>query len=180
MKKIFLFLTICTLVYSCSEKKPDSVIDTAKTTEDVTSTAIPTGKIPSYDFEGLEPLLHIDNDTTYVINFWATWCRPCIKELPAFEKLNATYNSQKVKVVLVSLDHPDILESKVVPFIEQREIKSSVVLLDDPYANDWIPKVDKTWSGAIPATIIYKGGKRSFYERTFTYEELEIELKSIL
>ena len=45
----------------------------------------------------------------YLIDFWATWCKPCIKELPAFEELNARYQDKGLKVVLVSLDFPDIL-----------------------------------------------------------------------
>lgn len=131
------------------------------------------------DYDGLKPLLEKQNDTTYVVNFWATWCVPCIKELPYFEKLNANYADQKVKVVLVSLDFPDKLEKQVIPYVK-KNLKSEVWLLDDADANGWIPKVDANWSGAIPATIIYKNDKRLFFERSFTFEELEKEVKSIL
>jgi len=81
---------------------------------------------------------------------------------------------------LVSLDFPKQLESKVIPFVEDRNIKSQVLLLKDPDANNWIPKVDSSWTGAIPATLIYKADNRKFYERSFTYEELENELNLIL
>ena len=128
----------------------------------------------------MQPLLNKNNDTTYVVNFWATWCKPCVKELPAFEKLNKKYESKKLKVLLVSLDFPKQLESKVIPFVEDRNIKSEVILLKDPDANKWIPKVDSSWTGAIPATLIYKADNRKFYERSFTYEELENELNLIL
>lgn len=135
--------------------------------------------VASYDFQSLEPLLKMQNDTTYVINFWATWCKPCVEELPNFEKLNATYQHQKVKVVLVSLDLPKQVESGLIPYILRKELQSKVVHLKDPDANAWINKVDPQWSGAIPATIIYKANKRKFYERSFTYEQLEKELKTI-
>ena len=131
------------------------------------------------DYNGLEPLLAKKNDTTYVINFWATWCRPCVKELPYFEKLNAAYANDKVKVVLVSLDFPEKLEKQVIPYVE-KNLKSEVWLLDDADANGWIPKIDKDWSGAIPATIIYNNETRKFFENSFTYEELEKEVKFIL
>ncbi len=137
-------------------------------------------KIPSINFEELQPLLQKSNDTTYVINFWATWCKPCIKELPAFEKLNKNYSDQKVKVLLVSLDFPKQLESQVIPFVEKRDIISEVVLLNDPDANSWIPKVDTSWTGAIPATLMYTKQHRKFYERSFTFSDLESELKSML
>lgn len=131
------------------------------------------------DYEGLAPLLASKNDTTYVVNFWATWCKPCVKELPYFEKLNESYKDKKVKVVLVSLDFPRQLEKQVVPYVK-KNLKSEVWLLDDADANGWIPKVDKTWSGAIPATIIYNKNDRMFYEHSFTYEELKTEVESIL
>jgi len=138
-------------------------------------------KVVSLNFEELErQYLQKKNDSIYVINFWATWCKPCIKELPAFEKLASDYSDKNVKLVLVSLDFPDKLESQVIPFIKKNNIQSEVVLLDDSDANSWIPKVSPQWSGAIPATIIYKKDNRKFYEQSFTFEELEVELKTFL
>ncbi len=145
--------------------------------KETTSSAL----IPTVDFEAFDSkYLQQKNDTTYIINFWATWCKPCIKELPAFEKINEQYKGQKVKVVLASLDFPDKVEKQVIPFIKKYDLKSEVVLLDDPDANSWIPKVSEEWSGAIPATVILNRQERKFYERSFTYEELETELTSIL
>ncbi len=137
-------------------------------------------EIPMYDFKSFEPLLKMDDGKTRVINFWATWCKPCVAELPYFELINSRYPDDKVEVILVSLDLPKQVESKLIPFIKRQQIESKVILLDDPDANSWIPKVDKTWSGSIPATIIYKGNTVNFYERSFTYNELEKELKKIL
>jgi len=94
------------------------------------------------------------NDTTYVINFWATWCAPCVKELPYFEKLNQKYTDKKVKVILVSQDFSKQLEKKLKPFLEKNKLQSEVLVLIDPDANSWIDKVNPAWSGAIPATVI--------------------------
>ncbi len=137
-----------------------------------------TISVPAYDFDGLEYYLSQKNDTTYVVNFWATWCVPCVEELPHFEKINEKYKDNKVKVILVSLDMAKMIEPKLLPFIKQRQIKSQVLLLRDPDADAWIPKVDTTWSGAIPATVIYNSEMRSFYERSFTYDELEKEISN--
>ena len=133
-----------------------------------------------YDFDTLEPLLNKIDDKVYVINFWATWCAPCVKELPYFEELNANYKSQKVEVVLVSLDFPKQYEKKLKPYIVKNNLMSQVIALDDTDTNTWIPKVDTDWSGAIPATIIYNKNKRRFYERSFNYEELQEEVKTFL
>ncbi len=137
-------------------------------------------EIPVYDFENFEPLLKINDGKTRVVNFWATWCKPCVAELPYFELINSRYPDSQVEVILVSLDLPKQVETKLVPFVRRQKIQSKVILLDDPDANSWIPKVHKDWSGSIPATIIYKGGTSNFYERSFTYNELEKELKKML
>ncbi len=139
-----------------------------------------TAQIPVMNFDEFEPNLRKANDTTYVINFWATWCKPCVDELPAFEELNRNYADKPVKVLLVSLDFARNLESRVIPFVANNNLKSDIILLNDPKSHQWIDKVNPEWSGSIPATIIYNRNKRTFYERAFHYNELEAALKSHL
>lgn len=123
-------------------------------------------KIASFDkYDDLEKSIITNENTIYVINFWATWCAPCVKELPHFEKLNA--ENKNVKVILVSLDFKDQFETKLLPFLEKKNIKSEVAFLSDKNYNDWLPKVDKDWSGSIPATWIVHGNKKLFAERDF-------------
>lgn len=136
------------------------------------SVQIQAQKIAVYDnYAALEKAVLSDSNTTYVVNFWATWCAPCVKELPHFEQLNS--ENKKVKVVLVSLDFKNQYEAKLLPFLKKKAIKSEVVLLTDKDYNTWLPAVDKDWSGSIPATLIIKNGKKVFVEKMFTsYEEL--------
>jgi len=135
--------------------------------------------IPVYDFEALEPLLYTKTNKTYIINFWAMWCAPCVKELPVFEQYKK--NNPEVEVILVSLDFPEDIETKLKPFLKQKGISSTVVLLDDPNANSWINKIDPNWSGAIPFTIIFNNKNRSFHERAFdTIEDLNNEINKTI
>lgn len=138
-------------------------------------TVKPSGySIPVYDFNQFEPLLHPQSgDSTYVFNFWATYCAPCIKELPYFDQIGKEYASEKVKVILVSIDFKSQIESRVIPFLERRKVTSEVLLLSDPDANAWIDKVDPSWSGALPATLVVKGNQWEFQEKSFTYDELK-------
>lgn len=170
--RLILILVIIPFFFSCKGDKEQQTAEAEiKSAE---------GGIPVYDFAGFEPLINKEDDKTYVINFWATWCKPCVKELPAFEAINQEYADKGVEVILVSLDFSEKLESQVVPFVEKHGLKSDIVLLDDVDSNSWIPKVSEDWSGAIPATLIYNKTARKFYEGSFTYEKLETELKTFL
>lgn len=157
------------LFVSCKEEeKKGTTVKNAETAK--------TMVLDIYDYEGVAPLLNIKDDKIHVINFWATWCAPCVKELPAFEKLNNEYHSKNVEVILVSLDFPNQYENRLKPFIIEQAIASKIVVLDDVDSNAWIPKISEDWSGAIPATLIYSKNKRQFYEQSFTYDELKIEV----
>ena len=124
-------------------------------------------------FDDFEPHLHFSNDTTYLVNFWASWCEPCIKELPAFERIGKEYKDDKVKVLLVSLDFSKQIETRLVPFLEKNSIGSEVIVLNDADANKWIDRVEPSWTGSIPATLIYNSEGRLFHEGVYGYEELK-------
>jgi len=125
------------------------------------------------NFQELEPHLLKKTDTTYVINFWATWCVPCMNEMPAFQELKEKYEDHKFKLLMVSLDLPSHIDKRIIPATDRYHLTSEVVVLDDPDFNSWINKVSEEWTGAIPATLIYNSRERSFHEGEYTYEELE-------
>jgi thiol-disulfide isomerase/thioredoxin len=118
-------------------------------------------------------------DSTYVVNFWATWCAPCIKELPHFEKLSAEHRSDKLAVLLVSVDFKSKLNSGVIPFVKRKNLKNEVFLLNESSPQEYIDRIDPSWSGSIPATIFIKNDKRKFVESEFTYEQLLTEYKKL-
>ena len=160
------YIIILSLFAFISCKKQDAEKISAKQTEN--------DDIEVYNFEEFERFLKEEQDQIYVINFWATWCKPCIQELPYFE--TAQNKHKDVRVILVSLDFPNKLQNQLIPFVKKNSIQSQVILLDDPHENEWIPKVDSTWSGDIPATLMVKGSKRKFYEKSFNEKELENEI----
>ena len=123
-----------------------------------------------------------DNDTLYVLNFWATWCGPCVEELPSFEKLNRKYAGQKVKVILISTDFKRNVEKGVKSFVQRKKLKSEVVFMDESNPNNYVNLVDTTWSGAIPATLIVSRRKNvaAFFEKQLTYKELRAVIKKAL
>jgi thiol-disulfide isomerase/thioredoxin len=125
------------------------------------------------NFDQLEPFLHLKNDTIYLVNFWATWCAPCVAELPAIKAIENKYSHKKFKVILVSLDLPGQLKTRLIPFVRSHKIISEVILLDDPNQNRWIDIVDKEWSGEIPYTMIYGKDFRDSYTKPFNFKTMD-------
>lgn len=122
----------------------------------------------------LEQRLKTGKDTIYVINFWATWCAPCIKELPDFDQFASTMKQRPVKVLLLSLDFKSKLESAVQPFVTKLNLRSEVFLINEKSQQHYIDRIDKNWSGAIPATLIVNPVRQSrqLIEKELSYEDL--------
>lgn len=137
--------------------------------------------VPVHDFDGLEKLLYTNNDSTYIVNFWAMWCAPCVKELPYFEHYLARHTEEKTSVLLVSMDFPEDIDAKLLPFLNKRQVfRSDVVLLDAPDANSWIDRIAPGWSGAIPATLVFNRDTSAFFSRPFAdLDDLEAAVNSI-
>ena len=181
MNRIFLSLTFSFLLIQCTDSQ--KTVDTSSKKKLIVKTkkteSIP---VPVYDsFDDMAHIFNQKNDTTYIINFWATWCKPCVEELPYFEDIHEKYADQPVKVILVSLDFSKQLESKLYPFLKERNIQSDVMVLIDNDSNYWISAVEESWEGAIPITIIYNKDKRQFIGEQFAnHDELESILKTFL
>ena len=156
-----LILVLFLLINSCADSSSDT--------------------IEIVDFNGFYSKIDLSStEKTYVINFWATWCAPCVKELPYFEKINNEFNEENIEVILVSLDFPSQIESKLKPYLKRNKIKSQVILLDDSKMNTWVPKVFEKWDGGIPATLIVNSTNYNFYPQTFDEQELFAEIRKVL
>ncbi|MCI1265476.1 MAG: TlpA family protein disulfide reductase [Saprospiraceae bacterium] len=119
------------------------------------------------DTKTLFSLIDKQDDTLRVFNFWATWCKPCVQELPYFEELNRDQKNKKFILYLVSLDFKTSIDKKLKPFILKKKISSKVLLFDGGNPNDWIDRIDPNWSGSIPASLVSLNGKKIFEEGEF-------------
>lgn len=140
-------------------------------------TSVDAQKPAVYKINDLLNRIHNNSDTVYVVNFWATWCKPCVAELPEFEKLHqeSKANKREIKVLLVSMDFVEELDKKVKDFLDKNKYTCEVVLLDEVNGNDFINRISEKWSGAIPATLITKKNKNrtEFHEGKLTLEMLQ-------
>jgi thiol-disulfide isomerase/thioredoxin len=136
--------------------------------------------IPKWKIADLEKAISTSDQPT-VINFWATFCAPCVKEIPYFQQLVKKYDSAGVRLLLVSLDLPEDYK-KIAPFAQKRGFTAPIVFLDESNADMFCPKVDPKWSGALPASLFInnKTGYRSFYEDGLPKDKFEAELKKLI
>ncbi len=137
--------------------------------------------VPLVTLDKLEKRLENSGDTTFVVNLWATWCAPCVAEMPHFEKLQQNYQSAPLKVLFVSLDTKHN-QATVTKFVHERGLKNEVLLLDEKNEQYFIDKISTEWSGAIPATLFVNTSKgiRVFKEQEFDYQQLEKDYLSIV
>ena len=123
----------------------------------------------------LEKILKNPEDKLFVVNLWATWCAPCVTELPAFEKTAGEYDKSKVKFLLISLDFPSQIEKQLKPFLIKNKITLDVAVMMDVDYNSWIGKVDPLWQGAIPATLIFNNQEKIRYFHSGEISETELK-----
>jgi len=139
-------------------------------------------EIPKWKITDVEKYMKGGNEEVLVINFWATFCKPCVAEIPSFIKITEKYKSNKVQLLLVSLDLPSYYPAKVANFAKKNKFTANIVWLDETNADYFCPKIDKSWSGSIPGTLFLntKTGYRKFFEEEIDALTFENELKKAM
>ena len=137
--------------------------------------------IPSWKINDLTKYIN-HSDSVLVINFWATFCKPCVGEIPYYQTVADKYRNQKVSMLLVSLDMKEAYPTKIAAFAASHNFYHRIIWLNETNADYFCPKVDKKWSGAIPTTyfVNLKTGYRKLIEEPLSEKRFEEELKTAL
>ena len=122
------------------------------------------------------------NDGVYVVNLWATWCKPCVEEIPFINKIAKEYKDNNVKVIMVSLDYDNAFPNKIESFARKKGITSPIYWLDETNPSAIANVIDKNWKGLIPCTILVnnKKGYRKFVAQSMDEKTWEREVKMAL
>jgi len=159
-----------TKAFGCSIKWADKVESAQRTLEKMNAEPVEVAMI---DIAGIEDLMSNKTENVRLINFWATWCAPCIAEFPELIEINRNYRNRKFEMVTVSLDNPD-RGDKVLEFLKQTyaSTKNYQYELDDIY--DLIEAVDEEWPGSLPYTLIVKPGGEILYKKLGAMDPAEV------
>ena len=182
MKKLIFSTLILTALFSCKKNETPDQLTEETTTETVDSSAVtPANALPEVNQELLKAMVAPQkNDTIYVTNFFATWCGPCMKEIPHFKEKMEELKGKPVKFTFVSVDAKEDWNTAVSDFADEYDIRKNVVLFDaSMIAPDYFTTITKTWDGgSIPFTVIKKGDKEIETVGMMSKEDLDAKLNS--
>ncbi len=141
----------------------------------------PAPAVQLLDEQGLQNLVRERNGKILLLNFWATWCRPCIEEFPDIIRLSKSFRKERLEVVGVSVDYPDEAESRVIPFLKKHRVPFKIYVAKFDRQENFINAVDSSWNGAVPATFIYgpRGHQRFSWIGQGTYSRFKKEIERV-
>ncbi|MFO0907839.1 MAG: redoxin domain-containing protein [Isosphaeraceae bacterium] len=126
------------------------------------------------DDAGVAKLVKNDTPNLLVVNLWATWCGPCVEELPAFVEMHRMYRGRKFKMVTISMDEPDKAD-EALKVLKENHASTTNYLLRTTDRDRFAEALDKEWPGPLPYTMIIVPGGKVVYRKSGAIEPLDVK-----
>jgi thiol-disulfide isomerase/thioredoxin len=143
--------------------------------------AVQSQQVKSVKITELEKTIK-ESKTPLIVNFWATFCVPCLQEIPYFQEIASQYKSNDVSLVFVSLDMKEAYPVKVNNMAKKLNLAYPVVWLNETNADYFCPRIDTSWTGGMPSSFFVNNatGYHKFLEEPLSKEKLEKEIQVML
>ncbi|MEJ7638338.1 MAG: TlpA family protein disulfide reductase, partial [Singulisphaera sp.] len=159
-----------TRVFGCSTKWADKRAEARKAAERADAEPVTMDEI---DESAVAKLVRNDTKQLLVINVWATWCGPCVAELPEFVAMNRMYRRRDFRLVTISLDDPEKRDAAL-KMLEEKHVSGTNFLIRTEDRDKFADALDKEWPGPIPYTLVVAPGGKILYRKANSIDPLEV------
>lgn len=175
--KNYIYLLLLSCILACQQpNKPQATISALEIPVD-------TSKLASLsEFKEFEDLMASEKGNVVLVNIWATWCKPCVHEMPMLEKLHQNYNGKGIKIVTLSIDEVAKADSLVIPFWEEKNFSMDNYLIAHQDPGAFVNKIDPLWIGLLPTSFIFDadGKKIETITGSMSYKGFERKMLKVL
>lgn len=171
------FVLLLSCLFACQQPQNSSIPDSSLAIEVDSSTVVLLS-----EFKAFEKILAQEKGKAVLVNLWATWCKPCVNEMPLLEKLHQNYKDKGIKVITLSMDEVTKIDSLVIPYWQAMNFSMDNYLIaaEDPGA--LVNQIDPLWLGLLPTTFIFNtnGEKVETVTGTMSYGGFEKKMLNVL
>jgi thiol-disulfide isomerase/thioredoxin len=159
-----------TRVFGCSTKWSDKRADAVKSLEKWDQELV---ELKPLEERGLARLMKNDTDKLLVINVWATWCGPCVAELPEFVTMHRMYRKRNFEMVTISIDEPEQTDAAL-KVLKEHHLSATNHIWTGATRDKLADLLDKEWQGPTPYTILVAPGGKIIYRKNDSIEPIEV------
>jgi thiol-disulfide isomerase/thioredoxin len=160
-----------TRVFGCSTKWAEKRADAAASIEQWNAEPV---ELKPIDLAGVAALARNDGKKLRLVNLWATWCGPCVAELPEFVTINRMYRGRPFELVTISLDEPD-QHAQALEVLSKNHVAATNYILASDDRDAFAEALDREWPGPVPYTLLIAPGGKVIYRRSGGIDPLELK-----
>ncbi len=159
-----------TRTFGCSTKWSDKLADAKTWLEKADQEPV---ELKTLDEEALRKLVRNDTDKLLLVNVWATWCGPCVAELPELVTMNRMYRRRDFEFVTISLDELDQKEDAL-KVLKEKHASGTNYLSTIADRDRLADILDKEWEGPVPHTLLIAPGGKVIWRKTNQIDPLAL------